>query len=149
MSWESSALYYQIINRKVQEGLGGVHSCECLMYSVDFAEIASLQHRGEWDLLSAKMISAAQKLEQGGADFILLCSNTMHKLADEIEKSIHIPFLHIADATAEEIQKKALRKVGLLATRFSMEEDFIKNRYKDKFQIDTIVPQGNERADIL
>jgi aspartate racemase len=145
MSWESSDLYYQILNRKVQQTLGGVHSCECLMYSVDFADIADLQHRNDWEALAAKMINAAQRLEKGGADFILLCTNTMHKLADQIEQSVNIPLLHIVDAAAEEIQKKSLKKLGLIATRFSMEGDFLRNRYKTKFGIDTIIPNQEER----
>ncbi len=148
MSWESSDLYYQIINRKVQEILGGVHSCECLMYSVDFAEIADWQHKGEWDLLSEKMISAAHKLELGGADIIVLCTNTMHKVAVDIENNIRIPLLHIVDATAEEIQKKSYKKLGLLATRFSMEEDFLTSRYREKFGIETIIPDENDRKDV-
>ena len=148
MSWESSDLYYQIINRKIQQTLGGVHSCECVMYSVDFAEIADLQHKGHWDLLSQKMVSVAKKLELGGADMIVLCTNTMHKVAVDIENNIKIPFLHIVDATAEEIQKKSYKKLGLLATRFSMEEDFLKSRYKDKFDIETIIPNDKDRADV-
>jgi aspartate racemase len=148
MSWESSALYYQIINRKIGDLLGGVHSCNCLMYSVDFAEIADLQHKGYWGLLSEKMISVAQKLELGGADMILLCTNTMHKVASDIESNIHIPFLHIVDATAEQIQKKSYEKLGLLATKFSMEEDFLKSRYKNKFNLDTIVPDEKGRKDV-
>ena len=116
MSWESSALYYQIINKKVQQTLGGVHSCECMMYSVDFDEIAQLQHQGRWDLLSEKMVLVAKKLELAGADLIVLCTNTMHKVADDIESNIKIPFLHIVDATAKEINKKGFKKLGLLAT---------------------------------
>ncbi len=145
MSWESSALYYQTINRKVQHSLGGLHSCQCLMYSVDFSEIASLQHSENWDELSAKMIDAAQRLERGGADFVLLCTNTMHKVADTIQESIRIPLLHIVDATAEEIQKKSLKRVGLIATKFSMEGDFLRNRYQSKFEIDTIIPDEASR----
>jgi aspartate racemase len=140
MSWESSDLYYQILNRKVQQTLGGVHSCQSLMYSVDFAEIANLQHQNNWNELSAKMINAAQRLEKGGADFILLCTNTMHKVADNIQQNIKIPLLHIVDTTSEEINRKSLKKVGLIATKFSMEGDFLRNRYKSKFDIDTIIP---------
>ncbi|WP_247234088.1 aspartate/glutamate racemase family protein [Telluribacter sp. SYSU D00476] len=148
MSWESSDLYYQIINRKVQATLGGVHSCDCLMYSVDFAEIADLQHQGQWDLLSKKMVSVAQKLELAGADLIVLCTNTMHKVAADIEDNIKVPFLHIVDATAEEIQKKSYRKLGLLATKFSMEEDFLKSRYKSKYNMETIVPDKADREEV-
>ncbi|QNF32835.1 aspartate/glutamate racemase family protein [Adhaeribacter swui] len=148
MSWESSALYYQIINQKVQRELGGVHSGSCLLYSVDFAEIADLQHQGQWDILAEKMVAVAQKLERGGADMILLCTNTMHKVADAIERQVTIPFLHIVDATAEEIQKKSYRKLGLLATKFSMEEDFLKARYKNKYNLDLIVPDAQGRQEV-
>jgi aspartate racemase len=145
MSWESSDLYYQILNRKVQQTLGGVHSCQSLMYSVDFAEIANLQHQNNWNELSAKMINAAQRLEKGGADFILLCTNTMHKVADNIQQNIKIPLLHIVDTTSEEINRKSFKKVGLIATKFSMEGDFLRNRYKSKFDIDTIIPNEMDR----
>ncbi|WP_207536155.1 aspartate/glutamate racemase family protein [Desertivirga arenae] len=148
MSWESTALYYQIINRKIQDTLGGVHSARCILYSVDFAEIAELQHKGDWDALAEKMIFAAQKLQACEADLIILCTNTMHKVASHIEKNIQIPFLHIADATAGEIHKKSFRKVGLLATKFSMEEDFLKSRYRKKYGIETIVPDEKSRNDI-
>lgn len=148
MSWESSDLYYQIINRKTQALLGGVHSCQCLMYSVDFAQIAELQHKGQWDILAQHMVSAAKKLELAGADVVVLCTNTMHKVAADIEKNITIPFLHIVDAVAEEIQQKSYTKLGLLATKFSMEEDFLKSRYKSKFGIETIIPDEDDRADV-
>ena len=111
MSWESSVVYYQIINRTVKEKLGGVHSCHCLMYSVDFGEIAALQHKGDWAKLGEMMADAAQKLERGGADFIVLCTNTMHKLADKIEESVQIPLLHIADVTAEAIHEKGMKNL--------------------------------------
>ncbi len=118
MSWLRPDLYYKIISRKIQQTLGGVHSCECVMYSMDFAEITDIQHKGQWDLLSKKMVSVAQKLELGGADIIILCINTMHKVAVDIENSIKISFLPIVDATAEEIKQKSFKKLGLLATRF-------------------------------
>lgn len=148
MSWESSDLYYQIINRKVQQTLGGVHSCQSLMYSVDFAEIAALQHQNNWTELSSMMINAAQRLEKGGADIVILCTNTMHKLADDIQQNINIPLLHIVDTTSEEIQRKSLKKVGLIATKFSMEGDFLRSRYKSKFDIDTIIPNEEDRNTI-
>jgi aspartate racemase len=148
MSWESSDLYYQIINRKVQQTLGGVHSCECILYSVDFADIAAMQHAGDWERLSEKMIAAAQRLERGGADLVVLCTNTMHKLAPAIEQNINIPFLHIVDATAEAIKKQGIKKLGLLATRFSMEEDFLKNRYLEKHNIETIISDLDDRNEV-
>lgn len=148
MSWESSVIYYQIVNRKVQEILGGVHSAKTLMYSVEFGEIAKLQHNGNWAELENMMVDAAQRLENGGADFIVLCTNTMHKLAGEIERSIKIPFLHIGDATGETIQKSELKKVGLLGTKFTMEQDFLKKRLFDKFAIETIIPNENDREKV-
>jgi len=148
MSWESSALYYQIINRSIQEKLGGVHSGKSLLYSVDFNEIAILQKEEKWDKLGELMIEAAQKLEKGGADFIVLCTNTMHKLSDEIEKNVSIPLLHIVDTTAQEIVKNNIKKTGLLGTSFTMEQDFFKDRLLYKHQIETIIPNEKQRADI-
>ena len=148
MSWESSALYYKIINQRVQHILGGVHSADCLLYSVDFAEIAGLQHDNNWDELADVMVAAAQRLENGGADFIVLCTNTMHKLAAQIEEKVSIPLLHIADATAAEIQRQGFKKVGLVATKFSMEQDFLKSRYREKFGIEILIPEREERNEI-
>jgi len=145
MSWESSDIYYQIINRKVNEILGGVHSCQSLMYSVDFQEISDLLHREDWDSLTIKMVEAAQSLEKGGADFIVLCTNTLHKLADKIEQNTTIPFFHIADATAIEIRNHQFTKVGLLGTKFTMEQDFLKKRFAEKHNIETIIPDQQAR----
>ncbi len=146
MSWESTALYYQILNQKTKEILGGVHSSKCLLHSVDFDDIATLQHEGNWKFLAVNMVQSAKKLETAGAQLILLCSNTMHKVAPEIERGIGVPFLHIVDATAERIQKKSMTRVGLLGTRFTMEEAFIKDRYLEHFGIDILIPPANERA---
>ena len=148
MSWESSSLYYQIINRTTQEKLGGVHSAKCILYSVDFHEIALLQKEGNWKKLGQLMVEAAQNLEKGSADFIVLCTNTMHKLSDEIEKNTSIPLVHIGDATAEKIKEKNFKKVGLLGTSFTMEQDFFKGRLLNKHQIETIIPDEKQRADI-
>ncbi len=145
MSWESSDSYYQIINRQVKAKLGGVHSCRSIMYSVDFQEIADLQHSGDWDKLTLMMVEAAQSLEKGGADFIVLCTNTMHKMADSIELNTSIPFLHIADATAIEIKKHHFTKVGLLGTKFTMEQDFLTKRFAVKHNIETIIPDQQAR----
>lgn len=145
MSWESSDIYYQLINRRVKEMLDGSHSCRSLMYSVDFQEIADLQHSGDWEKLSEIMVEAAKSLEKGGADFIVLCTNTMHKLADSIEQNITIPFLHIADATAIEIKKHQFTKVGLLGTKFTMEQDFLKKRFAEKHNIETLIPDQQAR----
>jgi aspartate racemase len=146
MSWESSVIYYKIVNQKVKGKLGGVHSCQCLMYSVDFGEIAALQHKGDWAKLGEIMIDAAQRLERGGADFIVLCTNTMHKLADDIEAHVSIPLVHIADVTAEAIQEKKMKKVALLGTKFTMEHDFLKGRINTKYGIETIIPNDEQRA---
>lgn len=145
MSWESSAVYYRIINQEVHKKLGGVHSCRSLMYSVDFGDIASLQHTNDWDTLGKEMVIAAQKIENGGADFLVLCTNTMHKLADIITASVSIPLLHIGDATAEAIQRKEIHKVGLLGTKFTMEHDFLKGRLMEKHGIETIIPNEGQR----
>jgi aspartate racemase len=144
MSWESSLLYYQIINQRVKEKLGGHHSAKSLMFSVDFHDIKTLQHEGKWDEATKIMIDLARKLESGGADFIVICTNTMHKMAREVEESVSIPLLHIADATAIEIIKGGIKKVALLGTAFTMEQDFYKGRLVDKFGLDVIVP--NELA---
>lgn len=145
MSWESSDSYYQIINRQVKAKLGGVHSCRSLMVSVDFQEIADLQHSGDWDKLTLMMVETAQSLEKGGADFIVLCTNTMHKMAESIEQNTTIPFLHIADATAIEIKKHKFSKVALLGTKFTMEQDFLKKRFAEKHNIETIIPDQQAR----
>ncbi|KIQ23108.1 aspartate racemase [Flavobacterium sp. MEB061] len=148
MSWESSSLYYQIINRTTQEKLGGVHSAKCILYSVDFNEIALLQKEGNWEKLGELMVEAAQSLEKGGADFIILCTNTMHKLSDEIEASVSIPLIHIGDAAAQKIKEKNFKKVGLLGTSFTMEQDFFKGRLLNRHQIETIIPDETQRAAI-
>jgi aspartate racemase len=145
MSWESSAVYYKIINQEVQQKLGGVHSCKSLMYSVDFDEIAALQRAGDWNKLETILCNAAQRLEKGGADFILICANTMHKLADATANSVSIPLIHIADATAEVIKKEGFKKVGLLGTKFTMEENFLRGRFLDNHNLQTIVPDKAQR----
>jgi aspartate racemase len=145
MSWESSAEYYRIINREVRNRLGGVHSARILMWSVDFGEIEHLQHRGDWDELTRQMIDAATRLERGGADFVVLCTNTMHRMADDIAAAIRIPLLHIADPTAEKIKAAGFRKVGLLGTAFTMEQDFYKGRLQRLFGLDVLVPETGDR----
>ncbi len=140
MSWESSIEYYRIINETAKEELGGLHSAKSLMITVDFAEIEKLQHEDRWDEAGQILVRCAQDLERGGADFIVLCTNTMHKLADEIIASVNIPFLHIADATAEKIVAAGMKKIGLLGTRFTMEHDFYKGRLVNKFGLDVLTP---------
>jgi aspartate racemase len=145
MSWESSAEYYRIINREVRNRLGGVHSARSLMWSVDFGEIERLQHRGDWDELTNRMKDAAIRLQRGGADFVLLCTNTMHLMADAVADAIDIPLLHIADPTAEKIKAAGFHKVGLLGTAFTMEQDFYKGRLERVFGLDVLVPDADDR----
>jgi aspartate racemase len=145
MSWESSVEYYRIINREVRNRLGGVHSARSLMWSVDFGEIERLQHRGDWDELTKRMQDAALRLQRGGADFVVLCTNTMHLMADEIAAAVDIPLLHIADPTADKIKAAGFRKVGLLATAFTMEKDFYKGRLEKAFGLDVLVPDADDR----
>src|SRR5512142_1220596 len=140
MSWESSLEYYRILNETTKAKLGGLHSAQCILYSVDFAEVETLQHQDRWEEAAQLMIAAGQSLERAGADFVVLCTGTMHKLANEIQANIGIPFLHIADATAEKIKTAGLRKIGLLGTRFTMEHEFYKGRLIDKYGLEVIVP---------
>ena len=145
MSWESTVPYYCHINELVKQRLGGLHSARIVLYSVDFHDIEKLQHAGRWDEAGAILAAAAQALVAAGADFIVLCTNTMHKVVGAIESAVTIPVLHIADATAAEIQRAALRRVGLLATRFTMEQDFYRGRLESQHGIDVIVPDEGER----
>ena len=145
MSWESSLEYYRILNEIVKERLGGLHSAKCILYSVDFEEIENLQHQGKWDELTKIMIESAQNLEKAGADMVLICTNTMHKMANEVQKELKIPLLHIADAAAQKVKEMNLKKVGLLGTKYTMEQDFYKGRIKKKYDIDVIIPDLDER----
>ena len=146
LSWESSAEYYRIINERAQARLGGVHSARTLMYSFDFGEIEALQHKGDWPAATALMIDAARRLERGGADFVVICSNTMHRMADEVAATIRVPLLHIADPTAERIKSAGIARVGLLGTRFTMEQDFYKGRFAEGFGLEVIVPDAEDRT---
>ncbi len=146
MSWESSIEYYRIINETAKDILGELHSAKSLMITVDFAEIEKLQHEGRWDEAGQILVECAQNLERGGADFIVLCTNTMHKLADQIIANVNIPFLHIADATAEKIIATGIKKIGLLGTRFTMEHDFYKGRLIEKHELDVLIPTEADRA---
>ena len=145
MSWESSAEYYRIINQEMNRRLGGVHSAQCLMWSVDFDEIKRLQHEEEWEKLAQAMREAAIRLERGGADFVVLCTNTMHRLADAIASAVGIPLLHIADPTADRIKAAGLQRIGLLGTAFTMEQDFYKGRLQQRHGLDVIVPEAEDR----
>jgi len=145
MSWESSIEYYRIINETTKAKLGGLHSAKSVMCSVDFAEIEVLQHQDQWTEAAKMLIDAAKKLETCGADFIVLCTNTMHKVADDIQANINIPFLHIADATAQLVKKSGIQKIGLLGTRFTMEEEFYKGRLSQEYGLSVNIPNAQER----
>lgn len=145
LSWESSILYYRLINEEVKARLGGLHSAKSLMFSFDFEEVERLQHQDRWEDATQLMIEAARNCEKGGADFLLICSNTMHKMAAEVQENISIPLLHIADATAEQIITQGFKKVGLLATGFTMEQDFYKGRLTAKYGLEVLVPEAEER----
>ncbi|WP_408900188.1 aspartate/glutamate racemase family protein [Photobacterium piscicola] len=146
MSWESTASYYKAINEGVKAELGGLSSAKICLYSVNFEEIEKLQHQGRWNDTAVILTQAAKAVEAGGADFLIICTNTMHKVATEIEAEISIPILHIADVTAKKLVSDGVKKVGLLGTRFTMEQDFYKSRLTNKFEIDVIVPSAESRA---
>jgi len=145
MSWESTVPYYRQINETVKQRLGGLHSAKIILYSVDFHEIERLQHAGDWDAAGEKMAEAAQALERAGADFLVLCTNTMHKVAAAIEGAVGMPLLHIADPTADEIKKAGLSTIGLLGTRFTMEQAFYKDRLRDRHGLQILTPKREDR----
>ena len=145
MSWESSSLYYINTNRLVREKLGGTHSCQLIMHSFDFAEIERLQVAGDWTLLAEMLAKAANGLRNAGAEAIVLCTNTMHKVADEIEQAAEVPVLQIADITGRKIVNQGLRRVGLLATRYTMEQDFYRQRLEGRYALDVITPVQADR----
>jgi aspartate racemase len=147
MSWESTVTYYRQINELIKERLGGLHSAKLVLYSVDFAEIERLQHIGDWDTAGRVLADAAQALERAGAEALVLCTNTMHRVLDTIEPGIGIPVIHIADATARRIRAAGLAKVGLLATRFTMEQDFYRGRL-ERSGLTVLVPDADERTEI-
>lgn len=146
LSWESTAEYYRIINRAAQARLGGVHSARSLIYSFDFGEIEALQQAGKWEEASAAMVDAARRLARGGADFLVICSNTMHRMAPAIEAAVKIPLLHIADPTGAAIKAAGIRRVGLLGTAFTMEQPFYRARLEEHFGLDVLVPDAADRA---
>jgi aspartate racemase len=145
MSWESSLEYYRIMNQAVKERLGGFHSAQCILYSVDFDDVEKLQHQGDWESLTRLMIEAAQRVKKAGADFLVICTNTMHKMADEVQRAIQIPLLHIADVTGGAVKANGQSRVGLLGTKFTMEQDFYKGRLKEIHGIDVLIPEDKER----
>lgn len=145
MSWESSLEYYRLLNRQIAARLGGLHSARCILYSVDFAEVEADQRRGDWDQLAQKMVDAAQRLEWAGAEGLLICSNTMHRVADEVSSAVPLPLIHIADATGEAVRRQKLHRVALLGTRYTMEQDFLSRRLRERYGIETILPNPEDR----
>jgi len=148
MSWESTREYYRIINETVREKLGGLHSAKCTIYSFDFQDIASLQERDDWETLARLLIDAALRLEKTGAGVILICTNTMHKVADDVRDALTVPLLHIADAAAERIIHEGKHTIGLMGTRFTMEEDFYKKRLYECHGVDVLVPSKAQREKV-
>ncbi|MCG9752219.1 aspartate/glutamate racemase family protein [Vibrio brasiliensis] len=145
MSWESTATYYQQLNQGIKQAKGGLHSAKIILNSVDFAQVEALQRSGDWLANADILCQAAQSIEKAGADFILIATNTMHKVAEQVEESVNLPLLHIADATGSELKQQGITKVGLLGTAFTMEQDFYKQRLTDKFGIEVVVPNGVQR----
>ncbi|MBY8095826.1 aspartate/glutamate racemase family protein [Vibrio fluvialis] len=148
MSWESTLSYYKAVNEGVKAELGGLNSAQICLYSVNFEPIEKLQHEGKWDETAQLLAQAAKSVEAGGADFLLICTNTMHKVAPEIEAQISIPILHIADATAKQLQQDGIERVGLLGTRFTMEQEFYKGRLQQQFGIDVLIPDAEQRQQV-
>lgn len=148
MSWESSAVYYQLINRRIQNLLGGVHSARIILYSLDFAEIEALQRTGNWKEMGRILADVSETLEKAGAEILVLCTNTMHKLSPVIEERIEIPFIHIADVTGAAIEEKGLKTVGLLGTQFTMEQKFYSERLKNRYDLNVITPPLKDRKEI-
>ncbi|PLC50944.1 aspartate racemase [Pollutimonas subterranea] len=148
MSWESTVPYYRVINMVVKERLEGLHSARIILYSVDFHEIERFQHAGDWAAASQALSAVARSLEVAGADFLVLCTNTMHKVAADIQDSVNIPLLHIADPTAERIKSAGLSRIGLLGTRFTMEQDFYKDRLRDRHGLDVLIPPAADRETV-
>ena len=148
MSWESTQFYYRQINQGIRNRLGGLHSAKILMYSVDFAPIEAMQNAGDWDAAAEILSQAAKSLEAGGAEFFLICTNTMHKVAAEVEKSVDIPLLHIADATANVLRADQVSRIGLLGTAFTMEQSFYKGRLSQQHGIEVVVPESADRETV-
>jgi aspartate racemase len=148
MSWESSATYYKLINEGVKARLGGLHSARSVLFSVDFSDVERLQHAARWEEAGELVAEAAQGVERAGAECVVLCTNTMHKVAEAVERRVRIPFLHIADATAAKIRNAGFAKVGLLGTRFTMEEQFYKGRLEQRHQLEVMVPDERDRESV-
>lgn len=148
MSWESSAQYYRLINEEARRRLGGTHSAASVMVSVDFADVEALQHAGDWDALTERMITAARQVESGGAQLLVICTNTMHRMADAVQAAITIPLLHIADPVGRAIADQGIGSVALLGTAFTMEQPFLRDRLHDQFGLDVITPDADDRREI-
>ncbi|MGL5389362.1 MAG: aspartate/glutamate racemase family protein [Serratia sp. (in: enterobacteria)] len=145
MSWESTIPYYRMINEQVKQRLGGLHSAKIVLYSVDFHEVERLQHQGDWEGAGRLLAEAAASLRAAGAEAIVICTNTMHKVADAVEQASGLPLIHIADATALQVQQQNIRRIGLLGTRFTMEQDFYRGRLQDNFAIEVVTPDAADR----
>ncbi|MEG3346020.1 aspartate/glutamate racemase family protein [Pseudoalteromonas sp. B5MOD-1] len=148
MSWESTQSYYQLLNQGIKNKLGGLHSAKIVLVSLDFAEIAMLQQQQDWPQMAEILIKAAKQVEAAGADYLLICTNTMHKLAEQVQAAVAIPLLHIADAVGENLIQHNFKKVALLGTQFTMEQDFYKQRLADKFAIDVLIPDTQRRETV-
>lgn len=148
MSWESTVPYYRLINEGIKSRLGGLHSAKLVLYSLDFAEVEALQSAGQWQTAGQMLAQAAQALQAAGAQGMVLCTNTMHKVAEAIESAVDLPLIHIADATAHAVRAAGFQKVGLLGTRFTMEQDFYKARLQNAFGLDVLVPSQNGRDEV-
>lgn len=148
MSWESTVIYYQLLNRLTREKCGGLHSAKLLLWSFDFAEIEVHQANNDWQAATDMMVEAAKNVERGGADCLIICTNTMHKMADEVQAAVGIPLVHIGDATANSIKKEKVSKPLLLATRYTMEQDFYKGRLQNQHGINVLVPNDNDRTTV-
>ena len=148
MSWESTIPYYRMINQQVKEQLGGLHSAKIILYSVDFHEIEQLQAKGDWETAAQLLSDAAVSLKNAGADVIVVCTNTMHKVADDIEAASGLPLLHIADATTAQIKQQGINKIGLLGTRYTMEQDFYRGRLTEKHGLEVITPDSIDRESV-
>ncbi len=148
LSWESTVVYYQLLNRMARDRLGGLHSASLLLWSFDFAEIEEMQAAGDWDAATAAMIKAARAIERGGADCIVICTNTMHKMAGEVAAAVDIPLIHIADATASAVKRRNVKRPLLLATRYTMEQEFYKGRLLSHHGIEAVVPAEADRATV-
>jgi aspartate racemase len=148
MSWESTLTYYRAINEGVKHRLGGLHSAQIILNSVDFDPIEKLQHSGDWDVTAKILVRAARSIEAGGADFLLICTNTMHKVADQVRAAVNMPLLHIADATGEALRQDGVKRVGLLGTAFTMEQDFYKRRLMETYGLEVLIPDADHRRKV-